>query len=70
MLNTLDRTIEKHLIKVIEDIKADIRQSKWISPKGPIRELRTAYPLRTLQAFFPAFPPSHAGITQNFPGQV
>jgi transcriptional regulator with XRE-family HTH domain len=28
MLNTLDRTIEKHLIKVIEDIKADIRQSK------------------------------------------
>jgi transcriptional regulator with XRE-family HTH domain len=26
MLNTVDRTIEKHLIKAIEDIKTDIRQ--------------------------------------------
>jgi transcriptional regulator with XRE-family HTH domain len=26
MLNTLDRIIEKHLIKTIEDIKTDIRQ--------------------------------------------
>jgi transcriptional regulator with XRE-family HTH domain len=28
MLNIIDRTIEKHLIKAIEDIKADIHQSK------------------------------------------
>ena len=28
MLNTIDRSIEKHLIQAIEDIKADIRQNK------------------------------------------
>ncbi|MDR2491045.1 MAG: helix-turn-helix domain-containing protein [Spirochaetaceae bacterium] len=28
MLNTLDRIIEKHLIKTIEDIKLDFRQHK------------------------------------------
>jgi transcriptional regulator with XRE-family HTH domain len=28
MLNTIDRTIEKYLIKAIEDIKADIHQNK------------------------------------------
>jgi transcriptional regulator with XRE-family HTH domain len=30
MLNTIDRTIEKHLIKAIEEIKADIRRSNKI----------------------------------------
>jgi transcriptional regulator with XRE-family HTH domain len=29
MLNGIDRTVEKHLIKVIEEIKMDIRQNKY-----------------------------------------